>query len=258
MRTGLRTGGHTGLESGLSPSWASPSVPVSVAEYTALGFPANTKIWNMASSALPFPELVDTSPVLESEGGNSVGWLFEQSSGLPNGELVAARTTANTSRSLAATPNTFMDLGGSGQVAVGGMFRFSSFAGTNIIANKRATIGWNCRISSSGYPYIFGRPDTGGDLTVTATNALSLDAWHYLLFVLDHDVAKTWAIYSDVGSTTGSSAGKGSFSELLRQFGFDTSNIGQTDIAALSVWEGVPLSSFSAGLPAAFLAKAGV
>lgn len=257
---GLQSGLSPDLKTGLNPGQNAFAVPQTVADYTAIGFPAPAKIWDMRSPSRPFVDVTGGGDPLTASGTGS-GFEFEYATGLQNGELAIRRTAANTCISQVAD-NTLLEIGSDNAVGIGALLKFDISNATNIITGKRATDGWNCRISNGARVWICARPDTGGDVNASSPpdQALTNGQWHYVFWVGDHRPGvKLFKAISDQGETVADSSGKGSFANS-EPFGFSTGALAgaNTIIAAKAAWTGSDVALLTQALAQAFLTQSGV
>lgn len=235
------------------------AVPRSAADYTDIGFPAPTYIWDMQASGRPIPELIAGSANLADDTGGSTGLVYEVATALPNGETSIQRTTVNTSRQK-LIDTTLLDVGADKAVAIGMMFKVSGVGGTNVLAAKRPTNGYDCRLNVTGRMWMVTSDGVSSiSLAGDAATELAIGVWHYGIFVFDHRTGfKELKIIDEFREKTVSSATLGDLS-ATNGFGWDTSSLlaAQNKYAAMAAWTGSDVQLLTATLAQAFLTKAG-
>ena len=235
------------------------AVPQSAAGYVALGLPSPEYIWDCQVADVPLTELVTGTDHMADQAANSDGITYSTDLGLAGvSEVGITRTTENTSRALIAS-TTALDVGTTDRVAFGIMMQWPTHPPSNKrVLDKRPGNGYYTYINASGYPGIFGRPASGGDVNINVSTEHPVDTWHYILTILDRDAGEEKVkIWTQLATNEQSIAGDGSYT-AARGFGFAATGLTNMVVGAVAAWEGASVGSLTTADPAAFLAGVGL
>lgn len=235
------------------------AIPLTTGEYTSIGFPAPTYIWDMGVADVPFTELVSATHKLEDLGANSDGWLFQTALGIGAPQVGATRNTLNTSRSLVSDISV-LDVTTTERVAVGFMFKevLDPIANRTIFS-KRSGFGWEAVIkTSTRFMRLFARSATAGDFTCEVAADHALNVWHYCIAIIDRDSGvELMKVHTELGTNTTDISTADSLTSAIGAGFTSGANAGEI-IGACAAWEGATVASLTSDLPAKFLTAVGV